>query len=104
LRDTEKLGACYKQLNGGVGEFATNTLLAESAAVASGSSADDSKFVRTESALLHLANLRDPLATQIKTTLSRAASTNIRPAEREVQLELLACRLVVGLSKAVARS
>ncbi|HXK21760.1 MAG TPA: hypothetical protein VMS55_03690, partial [Myxococcota bacterium] len=32
LHGTESLAACYKQLNGGVGEFATNTLLAESAA------------------------------------------------------------------------
>ena len=100
LRGTEALGACYKQLNAGVGEFATNTLLAESAALASGSSADDSQFMRTEKVLLGMANVRDPLATQIKSTLRRAAA-NIGPSRFESQFELLACRLVVAASKTI---
>jgi hypothetical protein len=99
LRGTEALGACYKQLNAGVGEFATNTLLAESAALASGSATDDSQFTRTQNILLGLANVRDPLATQIKTTLTRAAFNGVTPGRLESQFELLACRLVVGASK-----
>ena len=104
LRGTENLGACYKQLNSGVGEFATNTLLAESAALASGSSTDDSQFTRTQRALLGLANVRDPLATQIKTTLSRAAVSGIAPRPVEVQLELFACRLTVAASRFVGQA
>jgi len=79
LRGTENLGACYKQLNGGVGEFATNTLLAESAALASGTSSDDSKYANTEKLLSTLSKLRDPLAQQIKTTLSKAAFDQVAP-------------------------
>jgi hypothetical protein len=100
LRGTEALGACYKQLNAGVGEFATNTLLAESAALASGSASDDAQFTRTEKLLLGLANVRDPLATQIKTTLTRAAFNGVTPGRLESQFELFACRLVVAASKA----
>jgi hypothetical protein len=104
LRGTEALGACYKQLNGGVGTFATNTLLAESKALASGSGGDDSQFTRTEQALLFLANARDPLATQIKTTLSRAAFNGVAPRASDSRAELFACRLVVGVSEVVAHS
>jgi hypothetical protein len=104
LRGTEALGACYKQLNGGVGTLATNTLLAESKALASGSSADDSQFTRTQQALLLLANARDPLATQIKTTLSRAAFDGVAPRASDGRAELFACRLVVGASEVVAHS
>jgi hypothetical protein len=101
LRSTESLGACYKQLNGGVGEFATNTLLAESAALASGSASDDSQFTRTENTLSTLVELRDPLASQIKTTLSRAAFEQVAPGPF-APLELLACRLLVGASRIAA--
>ncbi|MGZ4680156.1 MAG: hypothetical protein ACXVIH_09280, partial [Ilumatobacteraceae bacterium] len=104
LRGTEILGACYKQLNSGVGELATNTLLAESAALASGSATDDAKFTRTQKVLLGLANVRDPLAAQIKLTLSRAAFAGVAPRPIEVQLELLACRLTVAASKLVAQA
>jgi len=97
LRGTEQLGACYKQLNGGVGEFATNTLLAESAALASGTSTDDSQFIRTQKSLLQLANVRDPLASVIKTTLTRAANGR-NPRQAELRVELAACRLVIAAS------
>ena len=98
LNGTQNLGACYKQLNSGVGVVATNTLLAESAALASGSAADDALFIRTQQRLTALANLRDPLATQIKSTLSRAAFDGVRPANAEVQVELFACRVLVFAS------
>ena len=48
-----------------------------------------------------MANVRDPLAAQIKTTLTRAAANGITPGRFESQFELLACRLVVAASKAV---
>ena len=101
LRGTENLGACYKQLNGGVGEFATNTLLAESAALASGTSSDDSKYANTEKLLSTLSKLRDPLAQQIKTTLSKAAFDQVAPGP-VAPIQLLACRLVVLGSKTIA--
>ena len=100
LRGTESLGACYKQLNAGVGEFATNTLLAESSALASGSASDDSQYTKTEKLLSTLGKLRDPLAEQIKTTLSRAAFDQASPGPI-APLELVACRLLVVGSRSV---
>jgi hypothetical protein len=38
------LARCYKQLNSSVGQFATNVMLADTAALKSGSSADDSQY------------------------------------------------------------
>jgi hypothetical protein len=104
LRGRDGLAQCYKQLNGAVGQFGTNTLLAESAALASGSSADDSRFARTEKALLALADVRDPLATRIKTTLSRAAFEGAAPRPIDELALVFACRVVVGASEVLARS
>jgi hypothetical protein len=73
LRGTEFLGGCYKQLNASVGRFGTDTLLVETAALASGSSTDDTRFMSTEQALRFLADQRDALAAQMKVTLSKAA-------------------------------
>ena len=97
LRGTEVLGACYKQLNAGVGEFATNTLIAETNALAGGSAADDSQFTDTQNRLQALSAVRDVIATGIKTTLSRAAD-GIRPAAITSAVELIACRAVIGAS------
>jgi hypothetical protein len=98
LRGTEALGACYKQLNAGVGDFATNTLIAETSALAGGSAADDSQFTDTQSRLQALSAVRDVVATGIKTTLSRAAFDGIRPAPITSAVELIACRAVIGAS------
>ena len=84
-----------------MGEFATNTLLAESAALASGTSSDDSKYANTEKLLSTLSKLRDPLAQQIKTTLSKAAFDQVAPGP-VAPIQLLACRLVVLGSKTIA--
>jgi len=104
LRGTEDLGACYKQLNGGVGEFGTNTLLADSAALASGSVSDDSHFTSIESSLSTLADQRDGLATQIKSDLSRAAFTGEKLADDGVAHELSDCQAVIGESQSLAQS
>ena len=64
----------YHQLNSSVGTFGTDTLLAESRALASGSAADDSRFRLTEQALTGLADHRDRVAGQIKEVLAAAAA------------------------------
>jgi hypothetical protein len=73
------LAALYRQLNSSVGAFATDTLLAESSALASGSATDDTTFADTEEVLLHLADARDALATQIKAVLAAAANGQLPP-------------------------
>jgi hypothetical protein len=67
----DELAAAYKQLNSSVGAFATDTLKADTVALAS-SGAGDKTFTKVESALTRLADERDALAQQIKTTLARA--------------------------------
>ncbi|MFL6163926.1 MAG: hypothetical protein ACJ74U_17110 [Jatrophihabitantaceae bacterium] len=77
LRTTEDLAAAYQQLNSSVGEFATNTLIADSAALASGSATDDSAFRQEQRALLVLADARDRVAAGMKEVLSEAAAGQV---------------------------
>jgi hypothetical protein len=74
LRATEALAADYQQLNSSVGEFATNTLIADSAALASGSATDDSAFTREQHFLLLLADAHDRVAAEMKDALIDAAA------------------------------
>jgi hypothetical protein len=73
LTATEKLAAAYQQLNSSVGAFATDTLLADSAALASGSATDDTRYRVEQAQLRHLADARDALSGALKVLLSRAA-------------------------------
>jgi hypothetical protein len=73
LTGTADLAALYQQLNSSVGSFATNTLLADSAALASGSASDDSVYACEQSALADLAQRRDAVAADMKATLAQAA-------------------------------
>ncbi len=68
----DALSALYRQLNSSVGTFATDTLIAESAALASGDATSDAQFTATQAALLRLADARDALAQQIKQVLDQA--------------------------------
>ena len=68
----DALSALYRQLNSSVGTFATDTLIAESAALASGDATGDQTYAQTEAALLRLADARDALAQQIKLILDQA--------------------------------
>jgi len=90
LRGTELLGACYKQLNASVGTFGTDTLIAETAALHSGSASDDSSYAATETRLGKLADARDELAQRMKESLSRAAAGHPVPAAVRVS-ELVSC-------------
>ena len=65
----QNLAVCYKQLNSSVGEFGTDMIVAETAAMKSGSATDDSTYENTLSQIKTLGSKRDALATQIKTAL-----------------------------------
>jgi hypothetical protein len=65
----DNLAVCYKQLNSSVGEFGTDMIVAETAAMKSGSTTDDSTYENTLSQIKSLGSKRDALATQIKTAL-----------------------------------
>jgi hypothetical protein len=73
LRDTEALAVAYQQINSSVGQFATDTMLADSAALASGSASNDSAYLSEQARLRHLADNRDKLAGEIKAVLTQAA-------------------------------
>ncbi|MDT4894476.1 MAG: hypothetical protein QOE97_3511 [Pseudonocardiales bacterium] len=66
----DALAATYRQLNSSVGEFATDTLVAESKALASGSATDDSHYISVERTLRVLAEARDAVANQMKSALA----------------------------------
>ncbi|MEN3308014.1 MAG: hypothetical protein V7603_4216 [Micromonosporaceae bacterium] len=87
LDDVAELAAAYHQLNSSVGAFATDTLKADTVALAS-SSAGDRTFTRTESRLAQLADQRDALAQQIKKTLDQAEFGHARPSRIAVWVEL----------------
>jgi hypothetical protein len=79
---TEQLAVVYQQLNASVGSFGTDTLIADSAALASGSGSNDSSYTREQQVLRYLADARDRLATIIKRLLSRAAAgARVPPAD-----------------------
>jgi hypothetical protein len=94
LREVAGLGALYRQLNSSVGEFATNTLVADSKALASGSASDDSTYTTEQHALRTMARERDLLAGFMKVTLARAAR-GIAPHHHEVQFEEFAARALL---------
>ncbi|HET7385545.1 MAG TPA: hypothetical protein VFJ19_02640 [Nocardioidaceae bacterium] len=72
LRRTEALARVYRQLNSAVGRFATDTLIADSRALASGTPGNDSTYRHEQRRLRNLAHDRDVLATRIKGMLHRA--------------------------------
>lgn len=63
------LAQCYKQLNSSVGQFGTDVLVADTAALKTGSSDDDSTYQAVSSKLQSLGSERDALAGQIKQDL-----------------------------------
>jgi hypothetical protein len=74
LAATADLAKGYAQINSSVGQFATDTLVADTKALASGSSSDDSAYTTEQSQLLDLADDRDAAATTIKKVLAGAAA------------------------------
>jgi hypothetical protein len=66
------LAQCYKQLNSSVGQFGTDVLVADTAALKSGSTGDDSAYQSVASKIKALGVERDSLATEIKNDLFNA--------------------------------
>jgi hypothetical protein len=74
LAATADLAAGYDQINSSVGQFATDTLIADTSALASGSKTDDSAYADEQATLQTLADDRDTAAAKIKDVLSAAAA------------------------------
>jgi hypothetical protein len=84
LAATAELAAGYDQINSSVGQFATDTLIADSKALASGSTSDDSAYLAEQQTLQQLAADRDNAAAKIKQTLTDAAAGR-KPNNGEIQ-------------------
>ena len=72
----QDLAVCYKQLDSSVGRFGTDVLVADTAALKTGSSTDDSNYASVLAKITSLGAARDSLATQIKGDLFDAAFDN----------------------------
>ena len=72
----QPLAVCYKQLNSSVGQFGTDVLLADTAALKTGSSSDDSTYQSVVSKIKSLGADRDSLAKTIKDDLFNAEFNN----------------------------
>jgi hypothetical protein len=70
------LAKCYKQLNASVGTFGTDVLVADTKALKTGSTTDDSSYQSFLAKLQSLGTARDALATQIKNDLFDAEFDN----------------------------
>ncbi len=81
-RALRALEEVYQQVNSSVGAFATATLRADSAALASGSAGDDSAFTREQARLTRLADARDAWAGLAKQVLSRGVGPAARHDSR----------------------
>jgi hypothetical protein len=101
LGQVGELGAVYRQLNSSVGEFATDTLVADSAALASGSASDDTRYADEQAALALLADHRDRVAALMKATLARAAQ-GAAPGRGELQSELAQGRALLKQAATLA--
>jgi len=84
LAATAELAKGYDQINSSVGQFATDTLIADSKALASGSTSDDSAYQTEQETLQQLADDRDQAAAKIKQTLADAAGGTM-PNNGEIQ-------------------
>jgi hypothetical protein len=73
LLNLEELAKGYDQINSSVGQFATDTLIADTHALAMGSASDDSSYEDVQAALQQLADDRDTAAAPIKQVLNNAA-------------------------------
>ena len=96
----DQLAKCYKQLNASVGQFGTDVLIADTAALKTGSSTSDSTYQRVGAEIKLLGTTRDALATRIKTDLFNAEFNDKSiPAVGELVL----CNIDLAAAAALAR-
>ena len=97
-----QLGQCYKQLNSSVGEFGTDTLIADTKAIASGSDTPggDTEYSQTVKALTQLEQTRDQVAGQIKQSLNGAEFGG--PAVQNPKGQLDSCNAVLAQAQALS--
>ncbi|HLY86155.1 MAG TPA: hypothetical protein VKO84_06560 [Gaiellaceae bacterium] len=103
LQATAELAKGYDQIESSVGQFGTDTLIADTKALASGSSSNDSFYTSEQATLRSLADERDRVAATIKTLLSEAAD-GITPNHGQVTSALAHVRELLSRARALAGS
>jgi hypothetical protein len=100
-----QVARCYKQLNASVGQFGTDVLVADTAALRTGSGSGDTTYKGFLAALTGLGTARDSLASRIKQDLFHAAFDGTTLGTRNVDLPgcLVLLHAADGLAKAAAR-
>ena len=81
---TRRLARVYDQVSSSVGRFATDTLLADTAALASGGPGGDRTFAREQTRLTRLADHRDAWARRVKRLLARPEPARVLTARATV--------------------
>ncbi|TVZ04301.1 hypothetical protein EAS64_18155 [Trebonia kvetii] len=97
--ETQRLGACYKQLDSSVGQFGAATLVASTKAVES-TSANDKTYTNVNTALFALEKARDALAGKIKAEFQAAAFQDKQVPAAGAQL--VACDAIIAGAKLLA--
>jgi hypothetical protein len=103
LAATAQLAAGYDQIESSVGQLGTDTLIADTKALASGSSSDDSVFANEQATLETLAGDRDTAAARIKKVLSDAAAGHA-PSKGQVTSGLAQVKELLRRADALAGS
>ena len=104
LSSVQRLATAYRQLNSSVGAFGTDTLIASTNALKSGSASSDATYTRVEDALAYLADKRDALATKIKGVLADAAAGHGTSRDRVRTLTDKADQLIRAAQRLAASS
>ena len=97
------LAVCYKQLNSSVGLFGTDVILADTAALKTGSGASDTQYQAFEAKLQTLGSARDQLAGTIKQELWNAEFLG-QHLPAQALANLLECGSLLVQATALARS
>jgi hypothetical protein len=103
LKACEPLAAGYAQIESSVGEFATDTLIADSGALASGASHSDGEFQSEQAALKRLVQDRDADVAKIKLVLAKAAK-GVKPTPGTVSADKALISNLLNRAKLMAKT
>ena len=103
LKTTQNLADAYAQIESSVGEFATDTLIADSGALASGAAHSDGEFQAEQAALKGLVQDRDAAVARIRPVLIKAAA-GVKPAPGTISADKALITSLLDRAKLLAKT
>jgi hypothetical protein len=103
LHATQGLADSYAQIESSVGEFATDTLIGDSGALASGAPHSDATFVAEQAALKRLVQDRDAAVAKIRPLLVKAAA-GIKPTATQINSDKALITNLIQRAKLFAKT